>query len=841
MLLACRQWDPLGLARRLPSLGVGAWRSAPLLPWRVQCPVRVCAALAAGWGGPGRYLVLCPPRFPLPAPRVSRCVWRAVPSGCPLPSLAGTPFQAVCAFRELGPVALLVFPACPLCVCALALPRRPLPPPPSPGLCGARTSRGPGPFHAVRAPPRVLSRSLAPSGVLGGGRPGPVSPLPGLGLRAPRGVGLRARGVPVLGGGVGGGVGAACVPRPPFARPGGPVGRGVAPPRSVPLPSLGRQQSGCRWRRTGHGGRGPHTTPVRARLPSLGAARVVPWRVGAGALAPRGSCGSRRLGRGGGPCSGSPLGRRGPAGGRGDHSLCLGGVGAGVPAARGPAGGWGGGMGRAAAPLPSLWGAARGSLPRPPSRRRRIPPRRARSVGVAGPPRARGAACLAGGGGGWAREPLPRGPRQTQALPPPSPSGPHCSGSSPRAAPGRGPRVAPARSCGPARWPRPPREQAAGGAGARGVRVQLRPPGRVAVPSGGGGASPRFRGGGGSALLRPAGRGGSGGGAGGGGEGGAAPPLPAPLPRRVSACHPLSPARPPGVCSCCGGRRAAVGVGRGPVGRQWISAAGGGGGEGGCDLLALVRTPAFPMPASEWVAPFAPSWAPPSRGRSAAGNVGACGRFTGGAWRAAALAAAAVSPPLGAAASSWGCGAAVSPVGLRPLLGRGGGRGGGLRSPDAAPRRPRGGGLAVPAPWGQPSAGGAHSSPAPLHPVRAGPSCRPSLGSPAPPAVVARRWLAGGGREGQRSAVSGLRGSGLPLALAVPALPPTGGGARPSVALYRGGGVGWGARLSWGGRPAALSPPHSLAPVVWAVTCVAACVGVGAAAVAGSAGGSASG
>ena len=128
VLLACRQWDPLGPARRLPSLGVGARRCAPLLTWRVQCPVCVCAALAAGSGSLSRYLVLCLSRFPLPAPRVPRCVWRAVPSGCSLPSLAGTPFHAVCAFRALGPVALLVVPACPLPVCALALPRRPLPP-----------------------------------------------------------------------------------------------------------------------------------------------------------------------------------------------------------------------------------------------------------------------------------------------------------------------------------------------------------------------------------------------------------------------------------------------------------------------------------------------------------------------------------------------------------------------------------------------------------------------------------------------------------------------------------------------------------------------------------------
>ena len=34
---------------------------------------------------------------------------------------------------------------------------------------------------------------------------------------------------------------------------------------------------------------------------------------------------------------------------------------------------------------------------------------------------------------------------------------------------------------------------------------------------------------------------------------------------------------PPGVYSCRGGCRAAVGVGRGPVGRLWVSAAGGGG------------------------------------------------------------------------------------------------------------------------------------------------------------------------------------------------------------------------------------------------------------------------
>ena len=90
---------------------------------------------------------------------------------------------------------------------------------------------------------------------------------------------------------------------------------------------------------------------------------------------------------------------------------------------------------------------------------------------------------------------------------------------------------------------------------------------------------------------------------------------------------------------------------------------------------------------------------------------------------------------------------------VRSWAGGGGRGGGGLWSPDAAPRRPRGGGLAVPAPGGQPSAGGVHSSPAPLYPVRSGPSCRPSLGPPASP-CRRRAALAGWGRP-WGSAVSG--------------------------------------------------------------------------------------
>ena len=141
VLLACRQWDPLGLARRLSSLGIGAWRSAPLLPWRVQCPVCVCAALAAGSGGSGRYLVLCLSRFPLPAPRV------------PYPrSLVRHSMRSV---RSASSVRLpmLVVPACLLRVCALALPRRPLPRPLGGVACAPRAVLALGAGRAVRRGP----------------------------------------------------------------------------------------------------------------------------------------------------------------------------------------------------------------------------------------------------------------------------------------------------------------------------------------------------------------------------------------------------------------------------------------------------------------------------------------------------------------------------------------------------------------------------------------------------------------------------------------------------------------------------------------------------------------
>ena len=296
-----------------------------------------------------------------------------------------------------------------------------------------------GPFHVVHAPPRVLPPSLALSGVPGGRRSGPGSPLLGLGLWGWRkGVpgggafhcceGRLGSGAPPpptvrpLGGLLGsaihvlwaracrcGGptlfpwsarpVGAACrgagpwrscaggggrAPCPPVVRPGGSVGRGVALPRSVPLPSWAGNKAGVTDVVLSLGGVAPHTTPIRTRPPSLGAICAASWRVSAGSLVLHVSCGSRRLGRGGGPRSGSSLKR-----GEGGPSPLPQGVGAGAPAACGQVG-RGGGGGRAAASLLPLWVAARGTPSWPPSCRRRTPLWRARAVGVAEPPRGGG-------------------------------------------------------------------------------------------------------------------------------------------------------------------------------------------------------------------------------------------------------------------------------------------------------------------------------------------------------------------------------------------------------------------------------------------------------------------
>ena len=537
----------------------------------------------------------------------------------------------------------------------------------------------------------------------------------------------------------------------------------------------------------------PHTTPVGARPPSLGAICAASWRVGAGSLVLCGPSGSRRLGRGGGSRSGSSVGRGGgptpPApggGGRGPRGLRAG-------------GGGGGGRSRRGLPAPLLGGGLRYSILAPLASSAHPPP-------ACGCGRGRGANPGWGGvrGGPWTAPPgAPADLNPPSALPEWAvvtggscgERPPYCSGA----------RVAPARWCGLAVRPRPPREQ---------VRPHPPPPASRSLLGGGGGASPRLRGGRGRLLWLP-----SWGGVRGGGVGGATPPLPPPsgvgLPSVVPGVPPRGILAPWGLPGCRG-RRARSG--RPPTGH----CGGGGGGEGGGS-----PPPWFAPPSS----PGRPLIRPlrlrhPGRRRSAigwqqAGRVGAC--------LGPGAPAARVQRPL------WGgCGAAVSSVCLRPLLGlsgRGVGEWGGPSGPLAPPPDGRGGGRHCgPGPGGQPSAGGSHPSPAPLYlepDPRAGPRWGPS--SPQPLSRGAGRPGAAVRVSGQRLAGCGAAGS-PPCSLSPPSLPREVARA-PASRRTMGG--------AWVGGPS--SPPRILAFAVWAITCVAACVGAEAVAAASCAGGSASG
>ena len=102
--------------------------------------------------------------------------------------------------------------------------------------------------------------------------------------------------------------------------------------------------------------------------------------------------------------------------------------------------------------------------------------------------------------------------------------------------------------------------------------------------------------------------------------------------------------------------------------------------------------------------------------------------------------------PAGGGAGGGGGGAAPPPA-LGPVWEGGGGSGGGPLVPwRRLLTAGGGGGMAVPAPGTSHRLGFAAFPRLPL--PRAGPSCRPSLGPLIPPAVIARRWPAGGGREG---------------------------------------------------------------------------------------------
>ena len=159
----------------------------------------------------------------------------------------------------------------------------------------------------------------------------------------------------------------------------------------------------------------------------------------------------------------------------------------------------------------------------------------------------------------------------------------------PGAAPGRGLCVVLVRWRGLPFLSRAPREQAAGGVGARGVQAQLRPPLGAAAPSGGGGTSLRPQGewrDGAPVACRP--EGGVGGGEERGRRRGSPPPCSVGVARGPRPSPPSSLENPPWVYTFSLGCWAAPDPGRGLVGRRWVSLAVGG--WGGCQCAAPPRT-----------------------------------------------------------------------------------------------------------------------------------------------------------------------------------------------------------------------------------------------------------
>ena len=364
--LTLARWYAIPRGLCVPRARSGCPSGSPRVSLSCVCARALAASAPPPLGG-----VACAPRV-VPALGAGRAVPRGpCPSACPAP-------VACSVWRAWGGAVRSRFPPTWLGVVGVATGR-----PwggcflPLQGASGVMRSPSPDCPPTGRAvgvrDPRVVGagvRVWGPCSVPSAGTP--------CGGCAPRGgsVAFMCRGAGFGGGG-------ACAVPPGCAAGGGPVGRGVALPHSVPLPSLGKQQSGCHWRCAVHGGRGPpyHSgscSPgfsgydlcgVLARRRGLACSSRSPWEPAAGA---GGRVALRLLSRaGGGP---SPLPR---------------GVGAGAPAACGPVGERAGGC-RAAASLLPFWAAACGTQSWPPSCRRRAPFRRARAVGVEVPPRGGG-------------------------------------------------------------------------------------------------------------------------------------------------------------------------------------------------------------------------------------------------------------------------------------------------------------------------------------------------------------------------------------------------------------------------------------------------------------------
>ena len=714
---------------------------SPRVPFTCVCARAPAASAPPPLGG-----VACAPRA-VPALGAGRAVPRGpCPSACPAPVPCSV-------WRAWGGAVRSWFPPTWLGVVGVAVGRprggcRLL----LRGASGVRRSPSPD------CPPTVRAVGVRYPRVVGAGVRvwGPFSvPLActRCGRCAPRGgsVAFVCRGA---GWGVGGG-GGGRAPYSPFVRPGGACSAGGRSasfrPSAFPGQATKRVSlvSCCPW------GAWP---PIRLRFVL---ARLL-WGRSVrrpGALAP--AC----------LLSAAPVGASGWGGGAGRAPAPLSGGGGGIPPAsggggRGPrglrAGGGMGGGARRGLPAPLLGGGLRYSVLAPLVSS-------AHSLPACACRRGRGAAPGWGGvrGGPWTA--LPGAPAD---LNPPSAlpewaavtggscraRPPHCSGAPPCAAPKLGARAAPARWCGLALQPRPLREQAAGGTGARVVQVQPHPPPppRRGPFWGSGGGVPSAPGGWRAAPVAPK----LGGGAGGGGGGGPPPRPPAPsvvgLPSVFSGVSPRGILVPWGLP--CGRGRRARSV-RPPTGQ---CRGGGGGGGGGA------APPRFAPPSSldrPLIGPLRlrrPGRRRSPVGRQRAGRAGAClGRGAP---------APRVQRPL-----RGGCGAAVSSVCLRPLMGlsgRGGGEWWGPSGPLAPPPESRGGGgMALPAPAASHRPSGSHPSPAPLHlepDPRAGLRLGPS--SPLPSSRGAGRPGAAVRVSGQRLAGCGAAGS-PPRSLSPPSLP----------------------------------------------------------------------
>ena len=321
---------------------------------------------------------------------------------------------------------------------------------------------------------------------------------------------------------------------------------------------------------------------------------------------------------------------------------------------------------------------------------------------------------------------------------------------------GRGPHTVLARRCAPpsdlvrarlrragvgspvGRDPRGSRRRGAlGRAVCRSSRI---PPPRVAVPSGGGGGGvPSALGGADGRSCGP-----QAGGSGAGGGWGARPTASRPLaPSGVGLPSVVSGVPPRGILvpwGLPGGRGRPARPGRPPTGQ-----CGGGWGGGGGEPPRPGSRPRLPQAGFR-------------RGHSVCAVLGAAGPLLVGSGQGGSVRAVHLGrlprprcPLTPGAATSWGGVRGRRLLGL-PLSalgpeGEGGGSRGGPLVPWRRPLTVEGGRPGGPGPGGQPSAGGSHFSPAPLY-LEPDPRAGLRWGPFVPPAVVARCWPAGGGREG---------------------------------------------------------------------------------------------